>query len=88
MYVTQDDVVVDVIADSRRERVDVFFDPDAAWLKQGRSRTRHVKTDDVGLYRLQFINCDAQQTASIDIMVHDTSPLKNRAKRRQTIKRR
>jgi hypothetical protein len=71
MYVTQDDVIVDIIADSHHNQVDVFFDPDALSLVRGKIRQDLVTSGDAGLYKLQFINVDLQQTAAVDIVIRN-----------------
>lgn len=71
MYIDQEDIFVDVITDSQHKQVDIFFDPDTHILTRGALQNNIIIADNIGLYRLQFINCDLQQSAAIDLTIHN-----------------
>lgn len=73
MYVTQDDVLVDVIRDSGHSQVEVYFDPEFLEVTNASNRDLHLLSTDKsgGMYRLQLINTDLQQGSILDIVLCD-----------------
>lgn len=73
MYVTQDDVLVDVIRDSGHSQVEVYFDPEFLEVTNASNRDLHLLSTDKngGMYRLQLINTDLQQGSILDIVLRD-----------------
>lgn len=73
MYVTQDDVLVDVMRDSGHSQVDVYFDPEFLEVTSASNRDLHLLSTDKngGMYRLQLINTDLQQGSVLDIVLRD-----------------
>lgn len=73
MYVTQEDIFVDVIRDSGHEQVDIYFDPEALdVLDASGTPIKFLNTDLMnGQYRLQLINTDLQQGDTLDILLRD-----------------
>lgn len=72
VFVTCDDVFVDVIRDSGHDKLDVYFDPEYVDVTDMKGRVGLLATDrNGGIYRLQLVNTDLQQAQTLDITLRD-----------------
>lgn len=72
MFVTQEDVLVDVLRDSGHSQVDVYFDPEFLEVTTADKNLNLLTTGkNGGMYRMQLINTDLQQGAVLDIILND-----------------
>ena len=73
MFVTQDDVIVDVIKDSHHSQMAIHFDPEFLEVVDRYERKLNLLSTDRsgGSYRLQLMNTDLQQPAVLDIVLKD-----------------
>ncbi len=69
---------VDVIKDSNRKKLKIFFDPEYLSISNKDKVESLFQTDKInGLYKLQFINVDFQQGDVVDIIINDLRKTKN-----------
>ena len=72
VFVTCDDVFVDVLRDSGHKQLDVYFDPEYLDIVDRSGQVGLLATDkNGGMYRLQLINTDLQQAQMLDITLRD-----------------
>jgi len=80
MYVTQDDVIIDLIKDSRHNKAKLYFDPEYIDVLYEKRPPRSadllaLNTLDsevpTSKYKLQILNVDLQKAKTIDIVIND-----------------